>query len=74
MNARVEVPDQVSDSIGGQRAGERTVHVHRDGFAHPDRLLHDLVDVVAADGQPLQATPRLRGFCRAVAKALEGGR
>ncbi len=73
MNARVELPDEVGENIAGQRAGERTVRAHVDGFAHPDRLLHDLIDVVEADGQSVRITPRLRGWTRAVSKFLESG-
>lgn len=70
-------PEQLGDvdaTIAGQRAGERCVHVHRDRFADPDRLVRDLLDVAEADGQRLHVTPRLRGFCRAVGKALETSR
>jgi len=65
--------DIASAVISGERAAERLLYAVSQGVAPPNRLLQDFLDQMDADGRPLPATPRLRGFCRRVQKALEAG-
>lgn len=76
MTARLDVPvaDAALAAVDGARRGERLVRRLRDGFAlTSDDVLHELLEVVEADGDRLTATPRLRAFARALGKAIEGG-
>lgn len=62
-----------SEHISGERAAERLLYAIGQGVAPPNRLLADFLDQLEADGRPLPATPRLRGFARRIQKALEVG-
>ena len=70
MTARPELPDPDDRAISGSNAGKRTVRAIVDGFAHPDRVLHDLLDVAEADGRLMAPRPGLRAFARELQKAL----
>jgi hypothetical protein len=59
--------------VAGERAAERLLYAVSQGVAPPNRLLQDFLDQLEADGLTLPATPRLRGFCRRIQKALEAG-
>ena len=64
--------DPALEAIDGQNTGNEGVREIDAGTAPPDLLLRRLRDVIEADGgRPVVATPRLRGFCRAIQKALE---
>jgi excisionase family DNA binding protein len=73
--ARVADPDQapeaVDQALDGERIARRGQHAARDGFAPPDRFLHDLLDLLAADGIRLAPTARLRAWCRTHQKHIE---
>lgn len=56
--------DAVGDALDGQRLASRVLDQVRNTFAEPDTLYFALQ---AANGSPA----RLRGFCRALQKALE---
>jgi predicted DNA-binding transcriptional regulator AlpA len=66
-----ESPEYVGHSLDGERIAKRGQHAARDGYAAPDRFLHDLLDLLAADGIRLAPTARLRAWCRTHQKALE---
>jgi hypothetical protein len=66
-----ESPEYVGHSLDGERIAKRDQHAARDGHAPPDRLLHSLLDLLAADGIRLAPTARLRAWCRTHQKALE---
>jgi hypothetical protein len=72
MTARLELANPVERTIAESNRGKRTVRTVRDGFADPDRLLHDLLDSFEADGRQIAPSPGVRAFCRAIQKALEG--
>lgn len=75
MSARVTVTDDALAAVDGERRALRTIRCIEDGMAlSRDLLMHEVQDTLAADGVYVKATPRLRGFLRAVAKRLEGAR
>lgn len=75
MSGRVTLTDDALATIDGERRAKRTIRCIEDGMAlSRDVLLNEVQDVLAADGVYVRATPRLRGFLRAVAKRLEGTR
>ena len=56
--------DSIDETIAGQADGSRFVRDLRDGIAAPDAMFVRLQEI-ATD------TAKLRGFCRALQKALE---
>lgn len=74
MTSHVTLPSPAELAIDGERTAKRALHAIRDGFADPDRLMRDLLDVLDQDGKVVAPTPRLRGFARALQKQLEGAR
>jgi hypothetical protein len=75
MSALVSLPDDALAAVDGDKRAKRAIRCVEHGMAlSPDHLLHELQDVIAADGAYLNATPRMRGFMRAIGKRLEGKR
>jgi hypothetical protein len=73
MNARLTIPDDALNVIDGDKRAKRAIRCIEHGMAlSADLLLHELQDAFAIDGQYVKATPRVRGFMRAIAKHLEG--
>jgi hypothetical protein len=66
-----QAPEAVDQALDGERVAKRGQHAARDGFAPPDRFLHDLLDLLAADGIRLAPTTRLRAWCRTHQKHIE---
>lgn len=75
MSARLTLTDDALATIDGERRAKRTIRCIEHGMAlSRDVLLHEVQDVLATDDVYLRATPRLRGFLRAVAKKIEGAK
>lgn len=72
MTARLEFPSGTEQAFAGGRAARATTRAVRAGVSSPDLVLHDLLDAAAADGVAIDPTPRLRAFCRALQKYMEG--
>lgn len=74
-DATVGIPQGALDAVDGEKRAQRAIGCIADGMAlSSDYLLHELQDMLATDSVYLKATPRLRGFMRALAKRLEGAR
>jgi hypothetical protein len=71
MSPSLLLPECADEVLHGERAGRRDLHAARDGFAPPDRMLHTLLDLLAADGFHVTPSARLRGWCRAIQKDVE---
>ena len=75
MSARLNVLQAAMDCIDGERRARRAIRSIEHGMApSPDCHLHELQETLATDTVHLNATPRLRGFMRALAEQLEGVR
>lgn len=70
-DSRFGQPSDAELAIAGEREADRVCRCHRDDMARPDELLHSLLDVLADDSTVIAITPRLRGWCRRLGKALE---
>lgn len=74
MSALPTPQDAVTASMAGERAAQRVLRRIRDRVGTGDELLGELRDVAHDDGETVSASPRLRAFCRALQKELEGRR
>lgn len=75
MSARVDILDEVLEAVDGDRRAQQALRSIEQGVAAcPDHLLHELLDVLMNEGTFFHASPRLRGFMRAIAKRLENVR
>lgn len=74
MTARIEGLDPIEQTVSGSNAGKRTIRAVRDLQGGPDKVLHDLLDVVEADGRHVAPSPRLRAWCNEIRKAIEASR
>jgi hypothetical protein len=72
MTAHLELPLAAEHALAGSRAARATIRAVREASSGPDLVLHDLLDAAAADGVAIDPTPRLRAFCRALQKYMEG--
>ncbi|HMN79412.1 MAG TPA: hypothetical protein PKA20_05725 [Burkholderiaceae bacterium] len=68
---RFRLPSEAEQAIAGEREASWVIRRHRDSFAQPDELLNSLLNVLAMDNVTIMASPRLRGWCRRLGKALE---
>ena len=67
----MELTSAVDATLAGDRAAARVLRRIADGVGTGDGLLGELRDVVHEDGGNVEATPRLRAFCRALQKVVE---
>ena len=58
MTKLADQHDVASGYTGGEHAAEHAICAVSDGFAPPDWLLHDLLDVLSEYGQYIELTPR----------------
>jgi hypothetical protein len=73
MTAGVEPRYEPLEVVEAQRIIDEAVPRIRDGMADPDLLHRLLLNQVARDGFCLPPTAGLRGFARALQKAIEAG-
>ena len=78
MAARIVNVDQAARLVDGVLAGEGIARQALDrverGCSNPDEVLRAILSALMADGRMLPPSPALRGACRAIQKAMEGGR